>query len=479
MGYRLLLILMVILLAPAGYLLVVPRQKLGSMGGLIRVPEIPAPEIPKSMAKLELEAPLGILVLDQSGSMRKTDPEFIQSLASEVFVFFFAHLIKEDTALTSRDKIHIATLFYPRINHKAVTRVDGRDMSQVSWPPSTGSDTRWLRIDPNSSGATQASAAVQSRFEEVMGKKGNDLRNGEVTPHEDVGPTVAAVAREYRRQMGSSAEIYVVYMTDAGTDVKFLPAQEHILRNVPGVHLAAAPLENRRDADNLVPSFLRALQLDEIDVTSKAKGQGFDLTTFRGRPVPFLVSSRSKPEVMTDDGVPVPVFGRSGLYYGICDPQEPEFSKSRLLLFKNGLGLEMVRVFRRPWWELKMEPHYYDMLEENSVPRAILSYVSGDLPDASQARTVIITTKGGREVARVPMAWDDGLRAFTCPLPDATDFPAEESEFVLLCRQSRGEDLRLPFTALRTVRLRFVDRVTGKSSRTADYLSFFPMHQKP
>lgn len=479
MGYRFLLILMVILLAPAGYLVVVPRQKLGAMGGLINLPEIPAPATPKSMAKLELETPLGILVLDQSGSMKTSDPEFIQSLASEVFVFFFAHLIKEDTAPSSRDGIHAATLFYPRIDHKGAIRVAGRDMSLLSWPLSTAPDKRWLRIDPTPSGATQASDAIQQRFEEVMGKIGRDMRNGEDTPHKDVAPAVVALAQDYRQQMGAKAEIFVVYMTDAGTDVQFLSAQQEILRSVPGVHLAAAPLVNRQDADNLIPSFLRALQLDELDVTTEAKGQGFDLTAFGGRPVPFLVSSRTKPEVMTDTGVAVPVFGRNGLYYGICDPKEAKFAKSRLLKVKSDWGLEMVRVFRRPWWELKLEPHYYDMLDGSTVPRVSLSYISGDRPDLSQARTATVTTRSGRTVGGFAMTWDEGLRSFTGPLPGAAEFPVEESEFLLLCKQDKGDELRLPFTVLRTVRLRFVDRTTGKSSRTADYLSFFPMHQKP
>lgn len=479
MGYRLLLILMAILLAPAGFLMVVPVQKLGAMGGLIRLPEVPAPTTPKSMATLELEAPLGLLVLDQSQSMVGTDPEFIQSLASEVFAFFYAHLIKEDTAPGSRGKIHLATLLYPRIDHKEAVPVNRLDLSVLTWPAASGGDPRWLRVEASPAGASQASSAVQQRFETIMGRPGKDLRDGGGTPHEDVGPGVVALVEEYRRQMGAAAEIYVVYMTDAGDDPRFPPAQQHILQHVPEVKLASAPLQNRRDADNLIPSFLRALQLDELDVTNEAKGAGFDMTTFGGRPVPFLVSSHSKPEVTTDAGVSVPAHGRNGLFYGICDPKDPSFAKSRLLKVSANWGGETVRVFRRPWWELKLQPHYYDMLDGNSVPEAVLSYVSGNEPEDSGPRTAEVKSLNGQVLATVPLHWNAASRSFAGRLPGPDVFPPSETEFVLVCRQNKGDELQLPFTVLRTVRLRYIDRSTGKSSRTADYLSFFPMHQKP
>lgn len=479
MGYRLLLLLMVLLLAPAGYLLVVPVQELGAMGGLIRLPEIPAPATPKSMAKLELESPLGILVLDQSRSMVTNDPEFIQSLASEVFAYFYAHLIKEDTAPGSEEKIHLATLFYPRINHREAVTMKGLDLSVLFWPAPTGGDKRWLRVEASTAGASQASAAIQQRFEAVMGKQGQDLRNGGNTPHEDVGPGVVALVQDYRQRMGANAEIYAVYMTDEGDNPGFPAARQHILQNLPGVKLASAPLKNSRDADNLIPSFLRALQLDEIDVTKEASGAGFDMTTFGGRPVPFLVSSSVKPEVMTDAGVPVPVYGRNGLFYGICDPKDAQFAKSRLLKITPGWGAETVRVFRRPWWELKMQPHYYDMLDANTVPEAMLNYVSGNDPENLCPRNVEVTTRNGQILAHLTLNWDAASRSFTGRLPGPDVFPASETEFILICKQDKGEKLQLPFTALRAVRLRYVDRSTGKTSRTADHLSFFPMHHKP
>lgn len=479
MSYRLLLFLMVVCLAATVFLMVTPVQKLGAMGGLSSLPEIPVPKTPKSIAKLELEAPLGLLVLDQSGSMIKMDPEFIQTLASEIFVYFFAHLIKEDVAPASTSSIHFATLLYPHIDNDEAINTPGRDLSVLTWPSSINSDSRWLHIEATPSGASKASEILQQRFEEVMGKPGSDRRRGQVTPHRDVGPAVATLTKEYRQQMGDNAEIFVVYMTDAGEDPDFLPAQEYISQNVPGVQLAAAPLEHREDADQLIPDFLRALRLDEIDVTKTAKGDGFDLETFNGRPVPFLVSSRSKPEVTTDTGAIVPVYGRNGLYYGLCDPKDAAFTGARLLKVRSDRGLTAIHVFRRPWWELKLEPHYYDMLDEDAIPRAILSYISDSSLNNPQPKVATVTTKDGQIIADIALNWDSSSRSFIGNLPAATAFPTTETEFVLICKQDQGAELRLPFTALRTVRLRYVDKTTGKSSLTADHLSFFPMHQKP
>jgi hypothetical protein len=477
MGFRLLSLLLLLLLAPAAFLFVVPRQKLGAMGGFMRLPDIPAPTTPKSMAKLALESPLGVLVLDRSQSMQGNDPDFIQSLASEVFVFFFAHLIKEDTAPTSLDKIHIATLLYSSVKYKGLPTVGNFDVTALTWPGSTAGDKRWLHLAPTSAGADQAGMAVERRFEQIMGKKGHDLREG-ATPHDHAARATALLVGEYRKRFGPSAEAYVVFMTDA-VDAGFEQAQRRIAQTVPNVHLAAAPLQSRSDADNMIPSFLRALQLDEKDVTTEATKNGFDMATFGNRPVPFLVSSRSKPKVVTDTGVTVPVHGRDGLFYGICNPNDSAFAKSRRLRVEAGWGLVKVRVFRRPWWELKMEPHYYDMLDEKGAPKAILAYTSNDKPADASPRSASVMTQSGQLLAEFPLAWDQNTAAFTGVLPGAEKFPTSESDFMLVCKQDRGAELRLPFTVMRAVRVRYLDRTTGKTSRTAAYMPFFPMSQKP
>lgn len=474
MKWRLLLLVfgLIVLLLPGALFLIRPVAKFRGVEKWLP-PQVsaPAPVPPKAQMSLGYHAPLGLLILDCSGSMKDNDPRFRQSLASEVFAYFFSSLIADDTAPTSREKIHFATVVYPMLAslRGRLEQPPKTNAAALRWPDKNG--LRWLNLG-GASTATRVDS-IATTFRELMGEPGHELRNGGSTPYDAAFAATQMLIRDYRAAFGQNAEVFAVFMTDFDSG-----GQERVLHGIQGVHVESCHLLSPAEADQQIPRFLAAFQLEESEATSDFLGGGFDIRAFGDRPVPVLMDSDRMPKLTTEDGQAVEVRGRDGIFYAVCDPRDPRFAASRLLRVSGGGKPSRVRVFRRPCWELALKPHFYDLLSNDPPPRISLIYRSA-LPPAEQTpKSVQVLNKAGRKVADVTLSYDSGTGSFIGLLPSRDAFSGKDEDYTVTANTA-GQTLEFPFKVMRYLRLRFRHRESGAENLQIESAPYFPMQRQP
>lgn len=152
-------------------------------------PELGSPppkvEPDRVIPRRNYRSPLGLLILDRSGSMVKLDPKFFQSVAAEAFAFFFTRLIGDEVHPDDYDKMHFAVVLYPGMEQDGpgtrmlsdTGEMEGADA--VIWGQNGG---LWLQVARSAqtwkSDASESSRIVEEHLRSILGEPGAYKRRG-------------------------------------------------------------------------------------------------------------------------------------------------------------------------------------------------------------------------------------------------------------------------------------------------------------
>jgi hypothetical protein len=430
-----------------------------------------------------IKRPLAFLILDVSGSM-KSDTDFKQRIAAELFDYFFAVLSERDVSVEDSDKIHLAVATFPDSGkHRGcvVENWNGRP---------------WISMASGSKSykenAEAAISDIGGRLDRLIGRPGGrNQRDGQSTPHDDAVVAADNLVGEYRQAFGDEADIFTVYFTDEaiGDDCVrsaeakglryfgFQPvgvfsnggkAYEVVSRD-PKVELICH-IWLQEEPRVMVDRFLRALRLEPEDAATGFR-DGFPSDRITALvplviqvPQKFLFSS--KVDLRNDLGSPVHLREMGDTFYTVLDPSDPVIRNSTSLHLDAPQG-SIVTIYQRPQWALSVDPAVVGLLEAQQTAKVTLAY-SSPLPSNFPLRQAArLRSEIGHFEKPLELDWDSGSNAF---LGDISDFRslAGQGQYLVCWEAPDGTRLEFPFHVRADFDIRFLEldsQYTGRSLR--------------
>lgn len=437
------------------------------------------------------KAPLGLLVLDTSGSMKEWDKNFSQALAAEIFTYFFARLGPQECDPGQIDRANVAVVMFPGTARKG-------DASPLNWPGENGTSKLWMPVLTPGRKGNEAIASTLKTFTEQtskwIGKPGaRDPRRGGDTPHAAAAKAADAVIDEYRTEFGNDANVFVVYFTDGQAEA---PPSGLKLR-----HLEFQPIPNARfetggqayclasqergtfvryyvgNSDtplNMVSGFLKGLELNSKDVTQEF-ANGYPLAGIR-QLQPLVISGgkwKTPPVLVSDTGYRIETRGWGDTFYTMIDPASPELAEAKSLSFedKNRVGNTQTTLFERGLWSLSVEPYQQSLLDAGAPPTVRVKF-SGPPPSLSELSPARLQMAGGSKiadftlVATVPGEWQAKIQGLE-KLRDGSDYEVRWAS-------PAGTELKYGFEVLREFDIRFIDTRNQKTGPRVEGWTFLP-----
>lgn len=466
-------------------------EKLGGrrQSGADEVRSAPPPDMAVA-ANSRWKAPLGLLVLDTSGSMKEWDKSFSQALAAEIFAYFFARLGPQECNPGQLEHAHLAVVMFPGKTRRS-------DAETLIWPGANGPAKPWLPVmAPGKQGGdaiTSTLGMFTAQTTKWTGKPGaKDPRNGADTPHGSAASAADAVIDQYRTDFGKDSNVFVVYFTDE-------PAKANA-RNANLMHVEFKPMPNTRFEDGsdayglvtrepgtivryfvgkeespfeMVSGFLKGLELNAKDVTQEFT-KGYPLDAAR-QLQPLVISGgnwKTPPVLVSDKGQRIETRGWGETFYTMIDPASPELAGARSLSFEKGAGNNCkVTLFQRGMWSLSVEPHQQSLLEAAGPPRVRVAF-SGPPPAHVELAPARLQVKGGAEIAKLeliaaaPGQWQAEISGLQ-KLRDGTNYEIRWTT-------PPGTELSYGFEVLREFDIRFIDTRNQKTGVRVDGGTFLP-----
>lgn len=437
------------------------------------------------------KAPLGLLVLDTSGSMRQWDKGYSQALAAEIFTYFFTRLGPQECDAGQIERANVAVVMFPGRSRQG-------DALALNWPGEKGTEKPWLPVLPKGRQGAEAIGNTLKTFTEQttkwIGKPGDrDPRRGEDTPHDAAAMATDLVIDQYRSEFGNDANVFVVYFTDGQAEA---PKSGSKLR-----HLEFRPIPNTRfetggqaycleskekdtfvryyvgSSDtplNMVSGFLKGLELNAKDVTQEFT-KGYPLGSTR-QLQPLVISGekfKKPPVLISDAGHRIQTRGWGGTYYTMIDPASPELAGAKSLAFedKSMAGDSKVTLFERGTWSLSVEPYQQSLLDAGAPPIVRVKF-NGPPPTIGALAAASLKQAGGGKiadlslVASAPGEWQAKIQGLE-KLRDGSDYE--------VCWISpAGTELKYGFEVLREFDIRFIDTRNQKTGPRVEGWTFLP-----
>lgn len=429
-----------------------------------------------------IHTPLALLVLDVSGSMM-ADKGFKETLAAEIFSYFFARLSKKDVPPGERTKINMALVFFPK--GRATTGIDQELWDGKPWITLAASEATY---DTEANSALDRVSAALDRHIGHIG--GRDHREGTGTPHEEAVMACDRIVSEYRREFGADANVFAVYFTDEAlnenqrrmcANVRHLDFQQvgilqetgrpayGIVAKSPGVELIHYLWENQ-EPHVMIDHFLAGLRLEPANVTADfAKGFPRDRVN---QLLPLVIRTKSgffskarRPKLMTDAGVEIPLRGEGDTYYVALDPDDSALASAQSLHLEGvNVSTCVVTLYRRAQWQLSVAPPVCGLLDQQAHPEVRLEFSGQTMPQLTGEQVAVIEGSQGPEIARVALSWDGTRKLFAGPLPDIKKLIGR-SDYFARWEEPGGETLKYPFHVSLDFDVRFLDETNQKTGR--------------
>jgi len=436
------------------------------------------------------KAPLGLLVLDTSGSMRDWDKSYSQALAAEIFAYFFARLVPQECAPGQIEKANVAVVMFPGKARKG-------DAETLIWPRDGGTAKPWLPVLSAGQQGSDAIANTLKTFTEQTtkwtGKPGSkDPRNGADTPHGAAAKAADAVIDQYRASFGNDANVFLVYFTDGQVEAadrntklrhlefKAIPdtrlgdgSQAHGLASQePGTAVRYFIGVNETPFD-MVSGFLKGLDLNAKDVTQEF-AKGYPLGSNR-QLKPLVISGgkwKTPPVLVSDTGHRIETRGWGETFYTMIDPASPELTGAKSLTFeKNTGGNCKVTLFERGMWSLCVEPYQQSLLDASTPPLVRVKF-SGPPPTVGTLASARLHMAGGPKIANLPLIaaepgqWQAEIQGLG-KLHDGSDYK-------IRWVTPAGTELSYGFEVLREFDIRFIDTRNQKTGPRVEGWTFLP-----
>lgn len=437
------------------------------------------------------KAPLGMLVLDTSGSMRQWDKSYSQALAAEIFTYFFTRLGPQECDPGQIERANVALVVFPGVSRKG-------DALALDWPSDDGSKKPWLPVLAKGRQGTEAIETTLKTFAEQTAKwigkpDQKDPRRGEDTPHEAAAKATDGLIAQYRAKFGKDANVFVVYFTDGQAEA---PKSDSKLK-----HLEFRPIPNARfetggqayclaskehetfvryyvgNSDtplNMVSGFLKGLELNAKDVT-KDFAKGYSLVSSR-QLQPLVISGgdwKKPPVLVSDTGHRIETRGWGDTYYTLIDPASSDLAGAKSLTFeeKNIPRGCSVTLFERGTWSLCVEPYQQSLLN-SSAPPIVKVRFNGPPPQIAVVASARLKMAMGGHIADLPLEaagpgeWQAKIQGLE-KLRDGSDY---EVRWI----SPAGTELKYGFEVLREFDVRFIDTRNQKTGPKVEGWTFLP-----
>ncbi len=476
-------VLAAVFLLPGALFTLKPAAEFRNQSSEQEAASLADPPAPKATTHtLNLDAPLGMLVLDVSGSMRgwnralgdwdlskANDPDFIQTLASEAFAYFFAHQMMAEARQGGARHTHLSVMMYPALPgdaHKGcrVINWDDKGMFLPLFPRGDATDI------PSSL------QKISARLRSEMGDPANDLRVGMLTPHKDAIDQAVAVAEAYRK-LHPAAPIYSVFMTDE--EKPEFRQQANELTKFTTFSTAVA-IKDRTECERMLPEFLKALDLEEKDATADFKSTGYTLRA-SDRPVPVVILSDGRPQLSSGSSQDtLDVLGRDGIFYTVLDPSLICGKSSAAKVRVTSPGVKQVLVFTRGAWLLQVSPAVVKLADPKPA-KVTLAYTGTPKEQLPATQVCRLLDETGLELGLLDLQRDPASDTplYQSDLEHANEFEAAGgSRFALECQVQGVKGMRpvcrAEFSVAKVLRLRFYHRDESQSGATIDRIPLYP-----
>jgi hypothetical protein len=463
-------------------------ERLGGrkQAGADEVKNVPPPAVAVA-AGSGWKAPLGLLVLDTSGSMQQWDKGFSQALAAEIFTYFFTRLGPQECAPGQIERANVAVVMFPGRSRKG-------DALALNWPGENGTEKPWLPVLPKGRQGAEAIGNTLKTFTEQttkwIGKPGDsDPRGGADTPHEAAAMATDGVIDQYRTAFGNDANVFVVYFTDgqaeppqSGSKLRHLEFRPITATGGLAYFLASKEKDtfvryyvgSSEAPVDMVSGFLKGLELNAKDVTREFVN-GYPLGATR-QLLPLVISGRKfkKPPVLiSDTGHRIQTRGWGGTYYTMIDPASSELAGAKSLAFeeKSMAGDSKVTLFERGTWSLSVEPYQQSLLDTGNPPIVRVKF-NGPPPAVGTLAAAKLKQAGGGKIADLPLIasssgeWQAKIQGLE-KLRDGSDYEVRWTS-------PAGTELKYGFEVLREFDIRFIDTRNQKTGPRVEGWTFLP-----
>ncbi len=437
------------------------------------------------------KAPLGLLILDTSGSMERWDKNFSQALASEIFAYFFARLCPQECDAGQLDRAHVAMIVFPGSERR-------KDADTLSWQGAGAAPKSWMPVCAAGRQDADSIAATLQGFSDAAskwtGRPGmRDPRNGNDTPHAAAAASADRLIDQYRAEHGSDANIFAVYFTDEPipTDNRGSGLRHLEFKPMQGIQLAGggaafglaakAPgifvkhfLGANETALDMASNFLMGLELQPKDVTADFKS-GYRLDEASGLQ-PLVISGgkwKSAPLLVASNGHRIQTRGWGDTFYTMIDPSSPELAGAATLAFENPPGDNVkVVLFQRGVWKLRVEPYQQSLLDGARPPHVLVEFTGPPRSTDTILQSAALLDQRGEKILGIPLArtgpnqWG-GLIAGHEKLRD-------NSDYVVSWQSPSGKELTYPLQILREFDVRFIDSRNNMTGSRVDGWTLLP-----
>ena len=431
--------------------------------------------------------PLALLVLDVSGSM-KSDREFKERIAAEIFAFFFARLSERDVPRNERDRVHLALATFPGKSGGCMVH---------EWEGSP-----WLRVARSEASYRADAEAALGRVSEILdlhvGRPGKrNPRTGGDTPHDAAIRTADELVTRYRAEFGADADIYVVYFTDEPIDegrknaAKTGGLSAFDFRAIGQLNIGGSAYElvskdpkvgltyqlwQHQEPHEMIDHFLRGLRLEPADETA-AFAAGIESSRVN-QLLPIVIRApggffkRSQPRLVTNLGSEIPLNNMGDTYYAVLDPQDAAIRNASSISLQGAANASLT-AYRRPQWSMVVEPAVVGLLDVQEKAEVRVQFIGAERPKLVGPQVARLVDATGQFALEVPMSWDEARGIYSGWISDFRKLP-RQGEYVTEWTDHEGTVLRHPLRVRRELDVRFVDVTNQKTVREKKSIHTLP-----